>query len=583
MKRIVTLVLLWISLTVSAQVKFEADVSKATVAVNERFRVEFTMNVDGDNFEAPDFEESGFSVFSGPSQNIREIWMNGKGIFHKTYTYFLIAEKKGTFTIKPAAIEFNNRIYRSNTVKVTVTPAVDPANDPNSAPVARNSPMYLVTEVSNSNPYVNEPITVVQKLYFNYNTDINDARDIQKPRFNDFWSQEIETDNFEPEQTVYKGKRCLSVVLKKAVLYPQKSGSLEIDPYILEVDCRVPTGRMSIFGEIITMDDSRRLTSSGKTITVKALPETNKPEKFSGAVGDFSFTVVPSKTTLKFGESLDMTLKVSGQGNLKLFQIPRLELPENWEVYDPEHVENVTTPLSGMTGSIADRYTVVPQAKGAYVLKDLRFSYFDLRSKQYRTISSPPITITVTDGPGLPAGGYASNARQKTEREAFVTSPKEGALSPVDRQDFLGSPLFYSLLLMPFLAIPLFVFVRRRKAAADADTLGKSIRMKKALVKRYLSEAGTYLQSKGPFYDALERALHNFLKAKLLLETTEMQKETIRELLVQRKADSTTVAEFIQLLESCEMARFAPSSATAIQNDYDTAIRLITELEKQLS
>ncbi|MFN5772550.1 MAG: protein BatD, partial [Flavobacterium sp.] len=135
----------------------------------------------------------------------------------------------------------------------------------------------------------------------------------------------------------------------------------------------------------------------------------------------------------------------------------------------------------------------------------------------------------------------------------------------------------------PFMAIPLLVLVRRRKAAADADTVGKSIRMKKALVKRYLSEAGTYLQSKGPFYDALERALHNFLKAKLLLETTEMQKETIRELLLQRNAASTTVTEFIQLLESCEMARFAPSSATAIQNDYDTAIRLITELEKQLS
>ncbi|MFN7332161.1 MAG: BatD family protein, partial [Flavobacterium sp.] len=145
----------------------------------------------------------------------------------------------------------------------------------------------------------------------------------------------------------------------------------------------------------------------------------------------------------------------------------------------------------GMTGSIADRYTVVPQAKGTYVLKDLRFSYFDLRSKQYRTLTSPPITVTVTDGPGLPAGGYATNARQKRAREAFVTSPKEGALSSIDRRDFLGSPLFYSLLLMPFLAIPLFVFVRRRKAAADADTVGKSIRMKKALVKRYLSEAGT--------------------------------------------------------------------------------------------
>lgn len=584
MRQLLFVCLTFFMVNATAQIKMEAAASKSTLPLHDKLRVDFTVNADGDNFVPPDFEESGFSVFSGPIQSIRELWVNGRGTFNKTYTYLLVPEKKGTLTIKPATIEFNNRIYRSNGLKITVTDAVDPSKDPANMPVASNSNMYLVTEVSKTNPYVNEPITVVQKLYFNYNTDINDVRDIQKPHYNDFWSQEIETANFVPEQTVFRGHRCLSVVLKKAVVYPQKAGKLVIDPYILEVDCSIPTGRMTIFNQLITRDISQRLTSSGKAIQVKALPESGKPTNFTGAVGNFNFEAIPSKGTLKFGESLDLTLRVSGDGNLKLFQLPKLELSNDWEVYDPEHIEKVVTPILGMTGYIADRYTLVPQHKGSFVIPALTFSYFDPQSQSFKTKSVPAITIEVKDGPGLPAGGLAHGKNGKTKTEQAVFEPIKTASHWVTRNatDFLGSTLYFILLILPFLGIPILLMYRKRKSEQEADVEGNKIKRSNALVKQYLSEAQRNLNQKEPFYVALEKAMHNFLKAKLRLETSEMSKETIRNLMKEKDADAITVAEFIKLIENCEFARYAPSSAAAIQTDFDTAVRLLTELEKQM-
>jgi hypothetical protein len=150
-------------------------------------------------------------------------------------------------------------------------------------------------------------------------------------------------------------------------------------------------------------------------------------------------------------------------------------------------------------------------------------------------------------------------------------------------EDFLGSGLFYTLLILPFLGIPALVFFRKRKEAEDADVVGNKKRKTNALAKKYLSEAQKQIQHKEPFYIALEKAMHNFLKAKLSIETSEMSKDKISEILLTRNADATTVKEFINLTESCELARYAPSTSVAIQQDYDKAVEIISSLEKQIS
>jgi hypothetical protein len=570
-----------------AQVQFEAKVSKNTLGINERLRIEFNMNADGDNFVAPNFEASGFRVIGGPSQSVSQSWINGKSSFNKSYIYILLPTQKGQLTIKQAAIEINGQIYKTSPVKINVTNAVEIPKDPNEAPaVSADDNIYLVADISKSNPYLNEPITVVYKLYFSYNIGISNWRELNKPKYNDFWSQNIDIKQLKAEEGMFKGERYRYVVLRKTVLYPQKSGKLEIEPLSLDIDCQVPSNRRNFWGQPLMVEDSKRVSAGSKIINVRALPENGKPEDFSGAVGQFDFKVKPSKTTLKNGESLDLTLSVIGKGNLKLFSLPKPVVPTALEMYDPVHEENVSTPLTGMTGRITDKYTIIPQYKGNYQIKPLRFSYFDLTSGRYKTITSEPITINVLDGPSV-ASGEKSNpsevSKNKVEvAKSFAFIKPKTTLKSMKKEDFLGSGLFYSLVALPFLAIPLLIVGRRRKQAIDNDVVGNKIRKSNALAKKYLSEAKKQLGQKEPFYIALEKALHNFLKAKLNIETSDMSKEKITEILTARNAQPETISEFIALTENCEFARYAPSSETAIQQDYEKAVEIISNLEKQL-
>jgi hypothetical protein len=587
MKKVIVLLLLLFGNLLIAQVQFEAKVSKNSLGLNERLRIEFTMNADGDNFVPPSFEQSGFKVVGGPSQSVSQSWINGKSSFNKSYIYILLPTQKGALTIKQASIEINGQVYKTSPVKVNVTNAVEIPKDPNEMPVvSADNNIYLVADISKSNPYVNEPITVVYKLYFSFNIGISNWRELNKPKYNDFWSQNIDIKQLVAQEGMFKGERYRYVVLRKTVLYPQKSGKLEIEPLSLDIDCQVPTNRRNFWGQPLMTEDSKRVSAGSKVISVKALPESGKTEDFTGAVGRFDFKVKPSKTVLKNGESLDLDVSVAGTGNLKLFTLPKPVLPAALEMYDPIHDENVSTPLTGMTGKISDKYTIIPQYKGSYQIKPLRFTYFDLSSNSYKTISSQPITITVMDGPSMASSEKtAQNSTIKTEvaiTKTFAYNKQKTTLKSMEKEDFIGSGLFYSLVFLPFLAIPFLIVGKRRKDASDNDVAGNKIKRSNALAKKYLGDAKKHIGNKEPFYIALEKAMHNFLKAKLHIETSEMSKEKISELLQSRSAQLDTISEFITLTENCEFARYAPSSETAIQQDFDKAVAIISALEKQI-
>jgi hypothetical protein len=245
----------------------------------------------------------------------------------------------------------------------------------------------------------------------------------------------------------------------------------------------------------------------------------------------------------------------------------------------------VTTPLSGMTGSISDRYTIIPQSKGNFPIKGLQFSYFDLNTKSYKTITSADIMLNVLDGPGV-ASTTVPNAAAKTPvsiSKTFAFIKQKTSLSNIKSDDFLGSTLFYVLLFLPFLLIPIVVLFKKRKEASDSDIVGNKKKKSNALAKKYLTEAQKQINNKEPFYIALEKALHNFLKAKLSIETSEMSKDKITEILKLRNANMDTISDFIALTENCEFARYAPSTSVTIQQDYDKAVEIISSLEKQLA
>jgi hypothetical protein len=582
MKRYLILILLSFQ-GLLAQVQFEAKVSKSTLGLNERLRIDFIMNIDGDNFSEPSFE--GFRVIAGPSQQVSQSWINGRSTFEKIYSYYLIPNQTGSLTIKQATIEYNGQLYKTTPVKINVTVAVEQPRDPNDNSISADNNLYLIADISKTNPYVNEPITVVYKLYFSNNIGISNFRELNKPKYNDFWSQNIEIKQLTAEEGMFKGERYRYIILKKAVLYPQKSGKLTIEPLSLDIDVQLPTNRRDVFGRVVIADDSKRVSAGAKVINVRALPEAGKPADFSGAVGDFDFKVKPTKTSLKNGESLDLIVSVTGKGNMKLFSLPKPVVPNALEMYDAVHTEKLNTTLSGTAGKISDSYTIIPQFKGNYPVKPMQFSYFDLESRQYKTVIAPEIMVTVLDGPSAAVANVSNleNGKNKiigTEQFKFIKLKTD--LLALTTDDFFGSKLFYGLLLFPFLMLPLIVLLKKRKEAIDRDVSGNRRRRNNKLAKKYLSEAKKQINNKEPFYVALEKAMHNFLKAKLHIETSEISKDNIKELLLTRNGNPLAVDDFIALTENCEIARYGPSSSATIQKDYDKAVSIISDLEKQI-
>ena len=564
-------------------VSFEAILSKKSLGINEKLRVDFKMNKDGDNFTPPNF--TGFKVVGGPNQSVSNMWVNGKRTFSKIYSYFLSPIKKGSVTIGQATIEIDNKIYKTLPVKISVSESVSISKDPNDPNYVVNENLHLVAEVSNISPYLNEGISIIYKLYYSPQINVTNVGEIETPEFENFWSQNIKIPRLQIERGSYKGDNYNFVTWKKIVLYPQKSGKLEVLPLSLDVSVDVPTNRRDFFGNRIYNQVSKKVTAGKRSINVKVLP-LNAPESFNGAVGKFDIKLKTNKTELNASESLQATVKVSGNGNLKLFSTPSIKVPSSLEKYDPEYNEKVSTNLTGMKGFISNTYTLVPQFQGKYPIKPVEFTFFNPKSNKYETIYSDEIIINVLEGP-LSFQGNNINSSSTTKSKNILPSinqfkfiKTEFDLVKINSSSFIYSISFYSALIFPVLAILLLLIFFKSKKITNSQLIESRSRRANKLAKKYLSEARKNLENKDVFYVALEKALHNFLKSKLSIETFDYSKEKISKLLFTKNIDKESIEFFIKLIENCEFARFTPASNVAINNDYENAVKVITEIDK---
>jgi len=569
-----------------AQVKFEAKVSKTTLGINERLRVDFEMNQDGDNFQPPNFQ--GFRVVAGPNQSISNSWINGKRTYSKTFSYFLSPTARGKFTIGQATIQIDGETYKTVPFALEITAAVDEPKDGDNSDLIANESIHLVAEISKTNPYLNEAITVVYKLYVAPETAVSGWREIDNPKFADFWSQNTDNRQFQVYDGTYQGKPYRYAILRSTVLYPQKTGELVIEPLSLDVQVEVRTNRRDIFGRPFMTRVNKTVSAGSKTINVKPLPTAGMPANFSGAVGKFDFKVQANKTKMDARESLEVLVEVTGNGNLKLFKPPRLVAPNNLEVYEPSFQDKVTTTDKGMRGSISENYTIIPQFQGNYPIRPIEFTYFDLETESYKTISSSEIVIEVENGPVTQESDSANASNPNRQpvvmaEEQFKYIKLKPRLKTINELQFFQSPLFWSLVAGPFLLIPLFILVGKKRREQAGDVEGKRLKQQNRLARKYLSEAKKNSTDQKLFYESLERALHNYLKAKLSIETSEFSKERIDNLLQARQVDAIVSANFIETLKNCEYARYTPTTDGAIVQDYDKAVQVISTIDKQIA
>lgn len=578
-------ILVFASQILFAQIEFKTSVSKNQLGVNQRFRVEFSVNKQGaDNFQPPSFNN--FRIVGGPSSSINQSWVNGKSSYSQSYIYIVEPTKEGEFTIDAAKIEYEDKIVSSNPVKITVTKEVEIPKDPNNPEYIAQQNIHLVAEVSNLSPYVGEGIYVVYKLFVSENISVNDWRVSESPEYNGFWNQDIEVKEIEVKRGKYNGEDYRYIVLKKAVLIPQRGGKLIIEPMRMDFSVGIPTGSGDFFGNMITRNISYSTASAIRNVNVKSLPEAGKPLDFSGAVGDFEFTVAADKNVLKANDAAQITVQVSGSGNLKLFEIPKIITPSELEVYTPEHNENVATSLSGLRGSVSDTYTVVPQFKGKYKIPEVSFSYFNPSEEKYISINIDPIIVEVTEGKELPAANADTSSVIKQpvvvndNNFRFIAIRTE--FQPKQKKEFINSKQFWLLLLLPFLAIPIGIFIGQKRAKRAGDIFGNKIRKADRLARKYLSEAKKQLGNHEAFYVALEKALHNFLKAKLHVETSDISKEKISEILQQKSVDTSTINEFLEVLKDCDFARYTPTTSVMMKQEFEKAKEVITKIDKYL-
>ena len=574
--------LLSISL-VAQEATLKAKVSKNKLGVNQRLRIEFSIDKQGgDNFSPPKF--TNFRVVGGPSQSVSQSWINGKVTFSQSYTYIIQPKRKGAFSIASASIKIGGKFIKSEPVKVIVLDPVEIPKNPNDPNYVAQQNIHLVAEISKANPYVGEGIYVEYRLYVSENVSVYDTSISEAPKYNGFWNQDIKVNGFLVKMGKYNGENYRYIVLQKALLIPTKTGKLSIDPMRMDIVIGVPSGRADFFGNAITKNIRREFASTKKIIRPKSLPLEGKPANFAGAVGDFNFSVALSKDILKANETSQVQVKISGKGNLKLFELPTVETPAELEMYQPERKERVRVNASGLSGAVTDTYTVVPLYKGKYKIPSISFSYFNPKEKKYKTIATEDFFVDVQEGKELITLDTSSVRKQEvisTGKNFRYIATKTNFIT-AKKIDFFKSNLFYVLFLLPLIAIPIGVFIGKKNEERSNDILGNKTRKAEKLAKKYLSKAQKQLGKKEAFYEALERALHNYLKAKLGVETAEISKERITEILKGKNVEAATIHQFIEVLKNSDFARYTPFTATEMKEEFERAKAVIVQLDKQL-
>ena len=566
-KIVVTIILL--PFLALSQVKLEVKIEKTNLKLGEITQVNYVFNEEGRNFVPPSF--AGFNK-GGSYVSSNEVYDNGEYSIQQVYTYVIQAAKAGKVTISPANIRFDGKVYVSKPVVVSVSkekasnaiPRQNPTATPkpnsnNKTITGANNLLFVDVEVNKTSAFVNEPVEVYYRIYLAPNLEVELNKKIAT-KFNNFWSQ---TEDVQGgwERSVVNNRVFKSKIFKKAILYPQKTGKLEISPITLDLNINYPTGDFDFFGEPEYSVARREIVSNIKYIQVNSLPEKGKPENFTGAVGKFEFDVNVQKSELKSGESLQLDLIVSGTGNLKLFEIPKPNLPSNFEVYEPKHQEFISENMKGISGKIMDSYTVIPQEKGSFKLKPQQFSFFDVQSKSYKTISSDAVDLNVLQGE------KQANVSSVSKEKPSVNKKKEAENSGFEFtfMHFIGTVSVAGLAL-------LFFTLRNNKKPIEEEV----VLVEKPQKKEFsVAEIQDFISNKELFYQKMEAKIAEFLEHKFALEKADFNKETIIQKFQEYKVSPENTTDFIGLLQNCEKARYMPTSDANMQLDFEKLQHLV--------
>jgi hypothetical protein len=585
------LALLLVSFSFGQDVSFTAATSHNTVKTGDRFKIQFTSNAKLANFKAPKLSD--FRVLSGPNQSTNMSWVNGKTNSSISYSYIIMAVKEGEFTIGSAVASVNGQAIKTQPFKIKVGKGVQVQQNGNKAKSQTKSggsasdELFIRSTVSRRKVYQGEQIIATYKLYTRVGLAGNEL--VKNADLNGFWSQEIDFGEAVWTKEIIGGYKYSVAKIREIVLFPQRSGKLEIDPLEMKfiVQKRVQGGGQSVFDQFFGRVENVEYSLKSKPIKITVLPHpANAPVNFTNAVGSLNMKVNVSANEVKANEAINIKIKVSGKGNLPLIDIPELTFPSDFETYDPKINDNVKTSTAGVSGSKEYDYLVIPRHAGQFKLDPIEFSYFNPSTKKYETITSDPIEINVlkSDGSASDNVVYSSNKEDiKVLGEDIRYIHTNNVEFRNSNSSFYGSWKFYLLMVLaPFLFLLTYLF-RNKIRVANSDVAGINKKKANKIAGKLLSSAKQSLAENktAAFYEDISKALFGYIGNKLNISSAALNQSNIKEKLTQLNASEETSKELIDTIELCDMARFAPVSISE-QEVYNKAEAIINQIEQEV-
>jgi len=593
-----------ISTILAQEVSFQASGPNAVVK-GEQFRLTYTLrNAQGSNTKFPS-EIKGLDILYGPSvsrgTSISSI--NGKTTSEssESYVFVLMGNEEGTFSIPAASITANGKTYTSNPLTVKVLPPDSQSQqrqgqsggNQSSTPSSTGGNIsskdaFIRAIVSKSKMHEQEAFVVTFRFYTIY--DVRDIGKIEFPEFEGFMAEEFDLPvNRKLTLEHYNGRNYFAIDIKKTLLFPQRSGKITIPIGKMEMVFSVPSGRkvMTFFGpEEVPVDVKKTLTTSPVTIDISALPS-GKPTNFSNAVGSFSMKPKISATEVKANDAITLTLDISGTGNMKLFRNPEIKLPTDFESYDPKVNNNVKISDNGLTGTKTIEYLFIPRHQGKFTIPSIEFSYFDTKSKSYKTLSTPTYNLDIAKDPNA-GNNTAVNYTNQNEVKAIqdIRFLKTGEFSySKDSEYLMGSTRYFLWYIIPIVLFVTVFFVRRKQIRQNANiALMKTKKANKMAAKRLkLAETHLKAHNKENFYEEILKATWGYLSDKLLIPAANLNRSNIEQELAKYGVSETLTAKFMYILDTGEFARYAPAeSDEAMDKLYDETVTAISEMESAI-
>ncbi len=590
-----------------AQVSFYAKIPEKAV-VGRQFQVSFVLeNADGSNFKPPNFK--GFRVLSGPNQSSSYQWINGRSSKTFVFYYILSPIEEGTFEIGSASIESNKETLYTKSKKIEVSKATQNSQQNNSQnrqqnrqnpfPEPQTPPkdaddwkkqakegLFAKVYVDNTSPYVGEQIFMYVKLYQRVQT--NGTRVSEMPQFEGFWRQEVDVNVDDWQIENYNGRQYNTLVIAKYALFPQHAGNLKIKALKFNSEVMIPKAvEKRIFGFRVQSYEYEPVeySFSSNTFSIKAkpLPEKGKPDYFSGAVGSFSVSSSIDSSTIKAGNAINYKIEIKGTGNIMSISDPRISCPSSFEVYDPEKKEYISERSNYVNGSKTYQYVIVPNKLGTYTISIEPFSYFDIKSKQYKIIEYKNTEVQVLDNPKFSNANSTRLSYKDYEDKDIHHIALKDDLKKQERT-FYGSSSFFILLFSPIVLLSIALFWLKRKESID--TSSAEYKRKKALdlAQKRLEKADIALKNneKEAFYHEIFDALYGYVGDKLNIDQANLNKSLVVEKFKENALNEALINKFIEVLQHTEEALYSPASKSKMKEDYETAKTWIVDVEKEM-